>query len=73
VGLQAYEDEHPHRYVVENGDACARYATIERRDGKWHAQLHQVPYDFDGMAALAMLNGRPDWAVALRTGNMAGA
>src|SRR3954447_4662319 len=27
VGLQAYTDDHPHRYTVENGDAYARYAT----------------------------------------------
>ena len=71
VGLQAYEDDHPHRYVVENGDAYARYATIERRGGQWHAQLHPVPYDHENMAALAERNGRPDWAGALRTGSMA--
>src|SRR4051812_43003780 len=44
VGLQAYEDDHPHHYVVENGDAYARYATIELRGGHWHAQIHPVPY-----------------------------
>jgi hypothetical protein len=70
VGLQAYEDDHPHRYVVENGDAYARYATIEQRGGNWHAQIHPVPYDFESMATLAERNGRPDWAVALRTGTM---
>jgi len=70
VGLQAYEDDHPHRYVVENGDAYARYATIEKRGGQWHAQIHPVPYDFESIAALAERNGRPDWAVALRTGSM---
>jgi predicted phosphodiesterase len=70
VGLQAYEDDHPHRYVVENGDVYARYATIEQRGGNWHAQIHPVPYDFESMAALAERNGRPDWAVALRTGTI---
>ncbi len=70
VGLQAYEDDHPHFYRVENGDAYARYATIERRGGAWHAQIHPVPYDFESMAALAMRNGRPEWAQALRTGTM---
>lgn len=70
VGLQAYEDDHPHRHCVENGDAYARYATIEQRGGKWHAQIHPVPYDFEPMARLAQKNGRPDWARALRTGTI---
>jgi predicted phosphodiesterase len=70
VGLQAHEDDHPHHYVVENGDVYARYATIEQRGGQWHAQIHPVPYDFESMAALAERNGRPEWAVALRTGTM---
>jgi predicted phosphodiesterase len=70
VGLQAYEDDHPHRYYVENGDAYARYATLEQRGGQWHAQIHPVPYDFESMARLAEKNGRPGWARALRTGRM---
>jgi putative phosphoesterase len=70
VGLQAYEDDHPHFYRVENGDAYARYATIEQRGGAWHAQIHPVPYDFESMAVLALRNGRPEWAAALRTGTM---
>lgn len=70
VGLQAYEDDHPHRYYVENGDAYARYATIEQRGGQWHAQIHPVPYDFESMARLAEKNGRPEWARALRTGTV---
>ena len=70
VGLQAYEDDHPHRYYVENHDAYARYATIEQRAGQWHAQIHPVPYDFEPMARLAETNGRPGWARALRTGTM---
>jgi predicted phosphodiesterase len=70
VGLQAYDDDHPHHYRVENGDAYARYATIEKRGGAWHAQIHPVPYDHEPMARLAERNGRPDWAHALRTGRM---
>jgi predicted phosphodiesterase len=70
VGLQAYEDEHPHLYFVENHDPYARYATIEQRGGQWHAQIHPVPYDFEPMARLAERNGRPGWAQALRTGTM---
>jgi predicted phosphodiesterase len=70
VGLQAYEDDHPHRYYVENHDPYARYATIERRGGQWHAQIHPVPYDVEPMARLAEKNGRPGWARALRTGTI---
>lgn len=70
VGLQAYDDEHPHYHRVEGGDAYARYATIEQRGGSWHAQIHPVPYDWAPMAALAERNGRPDWASALATGRL---
>jgi predicted phosphodiesterase len=70
VGLQAFEDDHPHYYRVENGDAYARYATIEKRGGAWHAQIHPVPYDFQPMAALAAKNGRRDWESALTTGRL---
>jgi predicted phosphodiesterase len=70
VGLQAYEDHHPHYYRVQNGDPYARYATIEQRGGAWHAQIHPVPYDHESMARLAERNGRPEWAYALRTGMM---
>lgn len=70
VGLQAYEDDEPHYYRVENGDAYARYATIEKRGGAWHAQIHPVPYDHESMARLAERNGRPEWAQALRTGTV---
>jgi predicted phosphodiesterase len=73
VGLQAYEDtvpgkSGPHHYRVEGGDAYARYATLEKRGGAWHSQIHPVPYDFESMARLAEHNGRHDWAHALRTG-----
>jgi predicted phosphodiesterase len=70
VGLQAYDDDRPHHHRVENGDAYARYATIEKRGGTWHSQIHPVPYDHESMARLAERNGRPDWAHALRTGTM---
>jgi predicted phosphodiesterase len=70
VGLQAYEDNYPHRYYVENRDPYARYSTIEQRGGQWHAQIHPVPYDFEPMARRAEKNGRRGWAQALRTGTM---
>ena len=68
VGLQAYDDDHPFFYKVENGSPDARYAILERRGGGWHAQLRTVPYAFEPMAALARERGRPEWAAGLLTG-----
>lgn len=70
VGLPAYDDGDPYPHLIENGSPDARYAIIERNDGKWQAMLLAVPYDFESMAKLAEANGRPDWAIALRTGYM---
>ena len=55
---------------MENGDPCARYAIVEKRDGTWQAQTLRVPYDHESMARLAAQNGRPEWAHALRFGTM---
>jgi predicted phosphodiesterase len=68
VGLQAYTDDQPHPYTVDNGSPDARYAIVERTAAGWRAELIAVPYDYAPMAALAARNGRPDWAIALRTG-----
>lgn len=74
VGLQAYDDDHPclhssyHR--IETGGTDARYAVVEKRDGRWTCDLIGVPYDFESMALLADQRQRPDWAYALRTGHM---
>jgi predicted phosphodiesterase len=70
VGLPAYDDEHPHWHVIENGAPDARYAVVERVGGRWHAALLAVPYDHESMAALAEQRGEHDWAYALRTGYM---
>jgi putative phosphoesterase len=69
VGLQAYSDERPHPHQVENGSPQARYAIVERGgDGDWNAHQFAVDYDWNAAAALALRNGRPDWARALATG-----
>ncbi|WP_457321074.1 metallophosphoesterase family protein [Roseateles sp. P5_E11] len=68
VGLQAYVDDEPERYVVERGTPDATYAIVEKLDGAWHCAQHSVPYDHGAMAALAARNDRPDWAQALQTG-----
>ncbi|MRV75515.1 metallophosphoesterase [Duganella sp. FT92W] len=70
VGLQAYDDDMPYPHVVENGTPHARYALLEKGDAGWRVELVAVPYDFRAAAELAERNGRPDWAVALRTGRM---
>lgn len=70
VGLAAYDDLEPVEHVVENGSPDARYAIIEQVGSLWTAALHSVPYDYEPMARLADLRGRPEWAYALRTGYM---
>ncbi|WP_423602521.1 metallophosphoesterase family protein [Sphingomonas sp. MS122] len=64
VGLQAFHDDHPLPYIVENGDPLARYALV-RGTG---VELRAVAYDHLGAAAKAAREGRADWAAALRTG-----
>jgi predicted phosphodiesterase len=67
VGLQAYDDDHPSPYRVENGDPCGRYAIV---DGP-AVTLRAIDYDREAAARRADMSGRPDWTVALRTGRMA--
>lgn len=72
VGLQAYDDDHGHPHVMENGTPHARYAIAERgADGAWTAHFHAVAYDWEQAARLALANGRPDWVTPLRTGRVA--
>lgn len=68
VGLPAYSDDHPVFHAVETGSADARYAIVERSNQGWTAQHIALPYDHGSMAALALKNGRADWAHALLTG-----
>lgn len=68
VGLPALETTQPFRLIVENGSPDARYALLEQRPGGWSAALISIPYGHGAMAELAMAHGRPDWAIALRSG-----
>jgi len=69
VGLQAYDDHHPHRHVVETGSPHARWALVERGShGEWSAALQATAYDWNVAARRAHANGRDDWAGALATG-----
>ncbi len=71
VGLQAYDDDNPRPYVVENGSPHARYAIAQRHATGWQVEFRAVPYDHASAARLAETHGRPDWAAALRTGRVA--
>ncbi|MBW8830543.1 MAG: metallophosphoesterase family protein [Burkholderiales bacterium] len=68
VGLQAYDDDHPHVHLVENGSPHSRYAILTRLAAGWQVELRNVPYDHEQVAQFAEANARPDWADALRTG-----
>jgi predicted phosphodiesterase len=70
VGLQAFDDVHPHRHVVENHTPHARYAVLTRLPTGWQVELRCVPYDWEAAAQLAEVNKRGDWADALRSGFM---
>jgi putative phosphoesterase len=70
VGLPAFDDNHPHFHLMEADSPHARYALLERHDGRWNVQLRSVAYDWEAAAVQADRNGRPDWADALRTGRV---
>jgi diadenosine tetraphosphatase ApaH/serine/threonine PP2A family protein phosphatase len=69
VGQPAYEalrSSTPH--VSETGSPSARYAIIEFAGGAMGVTFAVVEYDHLSAAHRAEENGRPDWAVALKTG-----
>jgi predicted phosphodiesterase len=70
VGLPAFDDDHPYEHVAETGSPHARYALLDRRDGRWDVQLRAVAYDWEAAARQAEANGRGDWADALRSGRV---
>jgi predicted phosphodiesterase len=70
VGLPAYDDTHPFKHHVETGSPHARYAIVEKTPHGWHTELRTVPYEVEPIARMAEQRGRPDWAIALRTGRM---
>ncbi|HSI52126.1 MAG TPA: metallophosphoesterase family protein [Ideonella sp.] len=70
VGLQAYDDVHPHPHWVETGHPQACWALAEHGPAGWQLALMATPYDFEAAARRADENGRGDWADALRTGRV---
>lgn len=70
VGLPAYNDETPVYHRMETGSHHARYAILEYKNNKWHADLISISYDYKQVAQQARKNGRTDWEYALQTGFM---
>ena len=68
VGLPAYTDDGPRPHVSETGSPQARYALLEFTGPKMVVTFAAIEYDHARAAHRAAANGRPDWAVALRTG-----
>jgi putative phosphoesterase len=50
------------------GAPDARYAILERRNGRWQSATRVVPYDWTAAAEAAIANGFPQWKAALTTG-----
>jgi predicted phosphodiesterase len=71
VGLGAYTDQEPEPHAVEVGSPHARYAILEQQGPQHMVTFVTLPYDHFAAAQRAYENGRPDWAVALRTGRAA--
>lgn len=57
VGLQMF-----------HGSPDARYAILDRDEGKWTVSLRVIPYDHEAAARQAEANGFPQWTDALLTG-----
>jgi predicted phosphodiesterase len=68
VGGPGYRDVTPFPHTLEVGTPDACYAILDSGSGRWQVTFRQVPYDHQAMAALALQNGRPEWASALATG-----
>ncbi|WP_350558333.1 metallophosphoesterase family protein [Psychrobacter sp. CAL346-MNA-CIBAN-0220] len=74
VGYPAYEDNLPVIHKMQTYSPHANYALIEcietAQGSRWQTQHIKVPYDHEAAANLALINGREDWAFALRTGRV---
>lgn len=82
VGYPAYEDDLPIAHKMQTYSPHASYVLIKCVDAKqgtmqstmqgkcWQTEHIKVPYDYEAAAKLASMNGREDWAFALRTGRV---
>lgn len=69
VGCPAYDDRSEPPHVSESGAPHARFALVTMA-GTIAVEHRAVPYDWERAARMALANGRPDWAHALRTGTV---
>lgn len=53
---------------INHGSPDARYAILERKDGRWAVSLRAVHYDHAAAGRQAVANGFPHWTEALTTG-----
>lgn len=67
VGNPAYHATEPSTHVSESGAPHARFAVVTTADAV-AVEHHAVAYDWEDAARRAEMNGRADWAHALRTG-----
>jgi predicted phosphodiesterase len=71
VGCPAYQDPTGQAHVSESGTPHARYALLDVEDGKDPIVMFlALVFDHESAAKRAEINGRPEWAHALRTGFM---
>ncbi|MFT5097726.1 MAG: putative phosphoesterase [Psychrobacter okhotskensis] len=83
VGYPAYEDNLPIAHKMQTYSPHASYALIKKcvgaeqgtiqstkQDTSWQVEHIKVPYDYEAAAKFAAMNGREDWAFALRTGRV---
>jgi len=70
VGLPAYRDDHPFPHAMENGSPHARYTVVKHSRNGLSIENIAIPYDWQSAAAIAVKNGRPDWAECLSTGHI---
>ena len=70
VGLPAYEDESPMYHKMESGSPHANYTIVTKIENDWLIEQICIPYNQDAAIMQSELNGRKDWAVALRTGRI---
>ncbi|NQZ22696.1 MAG: metallophosphoesterase family protein [Colwellia sp.] len=68
VGLQAYTDDEPNVHSMENFNAMASYAVIEKTINSWNVEHINVPYDIELAVAECKKRDRMDWVHFLTTG-----
>jgi len=70
VGLPAYRDDLPFPHAMEAGSPHARYTVVKRSRAGPSIENIAIAYDWQSAAAVAVKNGRPDWAEYLASGRV---